>query len=98
MNTMKAAFLSILLCLSNAVSAAEVEVGGNYTTEVSARNVTTVALGRDVKALTNLAGIQGGARVGGNYTAKVSARNVTTVALGRSATACTNLGGIQASC
>lgn len=94
----KSILATVLVVLSNAVMAQSIKVGGDFQTNITTKNVTSVALGKHARADVNLGGIQvdgSDVSIGGDYKSTVNAGNVTAVALGKNVSARVNLGGIQ---
>ena len=68
-----------------------VDIRGNVNQEVTARNVTATANGRNAKAGLSMAAVHGGSEIRGNVRQKVAVRNATSTATGRDAKSCLQL-------
>jgi len=68
-----------------------VDIRGNVNQQVTARDVTATASGRNAKAGLSMATVHGGSQIRGNVTQKVAVRNVTSTASGRDAKSCLQL-------
>ena len=77
-----------------AVDEGGVNIKGNTNVIGVAKDVATVAIGKDNKAGTSVGAIHGGTEIKGNTNVIGVAKDVATVAIGKGNTACTEVGAI----
>jgi len=89
-----AAVAALSLSAAYAVDSGGVELKGNTNVIGVAKDVATVAIGKDNRAGTSVGVIHGGVKIKGNTNVIGVAQNVATVAIGKGNVACTEIGAI----
>lgn len=69
-----------------------VQISGNANVVGIAKDVSTIAVGSDNRAITRIGVIKSGTNVKGNTSVTAVAKSVTNVAAGRGTTGCVELG------
>ena len=97
MKMIKLAVVAVAVLGVSAVYAQEkggVDIKGNTNVIGVAKDVATVAIGKDNKAGTSVGAIHGGTQIKGNTNVIGVAKDVATVAIGKGNVACTEVGAI----
>jgi hypothetical protein len=89
-----AAIAALSLSAAYAVDEGGVNIKGNTNVIGVAKDVATVAIGKDNKAGTSVGAIHGGTTIKGNTNVIGVAKDVATVAIGKGNVACTEIGAI----
>src|SRR5512143_4125708 len=88
------ATIAIGVTSAYAVDEGGVNIKGNTNVIGVAKDVATVAIGKDNKAGTSVGAIHGGTEIKGNTNVIGVAKDVATVAIGKGNVACTEVGAI----
>jgi hypothetical protein len=78
---------AIVTLSTSTVFARGVDIGGDVTQTVAAKNIINLGMGKDVIAEQTLASIRGDVKVGGNVSQTVSSKNIINLAMGKGVTA-----------
>ena len=89
-----AAVAALSLSAAYAVDSGGVDIKGNTNVIGVAKDVATVAIGKDNRAGTSVGAIHGGVKINGNTNVIGVAKDVATVAIGKGNVACTEIGAI----